>query len=202
MQHLFQEAYTFLVAGFESVSATLAWACIYMSLYPHIQETLHEEVMKVLGKKKPTLTDIKQLPYVRSVLQEVQRLHAPIVFLLKRVVKNDSIGRLEMKKDDLIFIPIYHLHRMSRYWPNPEGFDPTRFLKPLGEEYNNIYIPFGGGPRSCIGRNFSMLEGTIILAMIVQRYKLYLKSGTIVKQDLALVNRPNIDIMMTVHPYV
>ncbi len=201
IKHLVQEALTFLVAGHESVSATLSWACIYMSLYPHIQQVMHEEIVNAIGKRKPTIADFTQLPYIRSVFQEVLRLQTPALFLLKHAVKNDMIGRLEIKKDDLVIIPSYHIHRMSRYWTNPEGFDPSRFSKPLGEEYNNIYLPFGGGPRSCIGRNFAMIEATIILAMIIQRFKLYLKSGSIVQQDMSLINRPRTDILMTVHPY-
>lgn len=197
-EHLIQEGLTLLLAGHETTATVLTWTCIYMSLYPDIQQKMHEEVINAIGTRMPTADDLESLPYTRAVLFEAMRLQPPIQSLVRTAVEDDTIGSLKINKGDSIAIPIHHLHRLSRYWPNPEGFDPMRFIKPLPEEYKYIYLAFSAGPRSCVGRHFSIIESTIILAMIAQRYVLALKPGTQVRRESTLFNKADYNIEMNI----
>lgn len=200
-KHLIGEALTFLIAGHETTGGSLSWACLYMSLYPAIQQKMHEEVINAIGYRKPTAADLESFPYIQAVFYEVLRIQPPFPNLARFAIKDDTIGTLKIHKGDSIIILSHQAHRLPRYWPNPEGFDPTRFLKPLDEEYKYLYLPFGAGPRSCVGQHFALIESIIALVMIVQRYKLYSIPGTSLKEEKSLVNRPSFDLLLTAHLY-
>lgn len=196
--HLIVEALTFLVAGHDTTAAALSWACIYMSLYPEVQKQMHEEVITKIGDKNPTSVDLEKLTFIRAVFMESIRLQPPIPALIRIAKNTDAIGTFRINKGDIILIPIHHVHRTSN-WNKPEGFDPSRFFNLPLQEYQYRYLPFGAGPRSCIGMHFSTYESIIILAMIVQRYQIHLKAGSEVTREPTVFNRPKSTLEMTVH---
>ncbi len=171
-----------LLGGFDSVGVNLTSLFITLSYYPLIMNRISEEVKNIMGDRQLVSDDIHHLPYTRAVVQESLRLSA-LPFLPRLALNNDRIGDYVINKNDRILIPTFYLHRSAQYWKNPEGFDPNRFLKPLDISYNCIYLPFSIGSRGCVGKHLALQEMTIILAMIIQRYKLCLVPNQNINQD-------------------
>jgi cytochrome P450 len=198
-EHLHSEALTFLVAGFETTAALLTHISVYLSLYPLIAESLYKEIETVIGSREPVYEDLSNLPWARAIVQETLRLWAPAPFLIRTPVDDDMVEGHLVKKNNIVFIPIHAIQRHPDYWPNPVGFDPKRFLSPLTEEQKILYMPFGQGPQSCIGSQFGIRETMLVLAMLVQRFRLTLVPGTSIKRVQGLVNRMGGSIMMKVN---
>lgn len=188
-EHLCATVLEILIGGIDTIDAALGWACVYMSLHPVHARRINEEAQKVVSNGSITPEAFSQLTYTRAVMEEILRLQPPVDSFARMAVQTDSIGEYKIEKGDLIMISPYHLHRLPKYWMNPEGFDPDRFSKPLDPQYKFIYLPFGAGPRKCIGEHFALIEGILVLAMINQRYHLSLtetpsleRSGNIVER--------------------
>jgi cytochrome P450 len=177
-EHLCTEATTFLLAGYFSTSAFLVHVLVYLSHYPLVADKLYAEVHSVLGSRDPGFDDINKLSYTRAVLKETLRLWPFLATLLLSAQEDDNIEGYVVKKNEMIFLPVYALHRLAKYWPNPEGFDPERFLKPLTKEQQSLYCPFSLSVQNCLGSAFALLEGTLLMAMLAQRYRLDLLAGT------------------------
>jgi len=163
---------TLFLAGHETTANTLTWALYHLDRNPEVRAELQREVDTVLGGRTPTLDDLKRLPYTQMVIKETMRIE-PIVSALGRFVAADlELGGYQLHGNSLVMIPIYTLHRDPRWWSNPEQFDPTRFT-PENEAKTPkfAYIPFGGGPRVCLGNHFAMMEAQLLLAMFVNRYE-------------------------------
>jgi cytochrome P450 len=170
---------TLFFAGHETTANTLTWAFYYLDQNPAVGAELHKEVDSVLDGRLPTLADLPQLSYTLMVIKEAMRVE-PVVSAIPRYVMNDTeLGGYQLKKDSVVFLPPYILHRDPRWWSEPEKFDPMRFS---AENEPNIpkyaYLPFGGGPRVCIGNHFSLMEAQILLAIFASRYTLSLVPGT------------------------
>lgn len=171
--HLSGRAAIFVIGGFENISSNLTWVLINLSRYPLIGRKIHDEVKNVIGQRKITPDDIDKLIYTQAVIKESLRLDAGS-FVPRLCMEDDNINGYIVKKNDRVLLPVYHMHRIREYWPNPEGFDPNRFIDPLDSRYQFVYLPFNAGPRACIGKDFAQIQMTIILAMIMQKYHLYL----------------------------
>lgn len=165
--------------GYNTTATVLIAANVYLSLFPLHSKKIHEEVKNTLGNDLPTKENIAQLTYTTAVLKEVLRLQPPVDLFFRSALQEDSIGDHIINAGDMVIISPFHTHRLPKYWPNPEGFDPDRFLKELDEAHKFAYIPFSVGPRQCLGRIFAMKELTLILAMIVQRYQLSLTTSSV-----------------------
>jgi cytochrome P450 len=128
----------------------------------------------VLGGAVPTLADLPKLVYTKAVLKEAMRLYPPIWILERRCIREDEFAGYRIPAGSSVVISPYALHRHPDFWREPEVFDPSRFL----EEGNlPAYLPFGHGPRYCIGHEFAMMEGQIIIAMVIQAFSLRPISG-------------------------
>lgn len=171
--HLAGRVAIFVIGGFENISSNLTWILIDICRYPLIANNIYKEVKHVLGARKMQVDDIDKLIYTQAVIKESLRLDAGS-FIPRLCMEDDDINGYKVKKNDRVLLPVYHMHRLKEYWPNPEGFDPTRFIQPLDLRYQFVYLPFSAGPRACIGKDFAFIQTTIILAMIMQRYRLYL----------------------------
>ncbi len=196
------ETLTIFFAAQETTTSILVRTLVYLSQYPLIFQHIREEVTKLLGNNKITLDTLANLHYTRAVIQEVLRLHPPIFALPRIALEDDHIGQYKISKGDFILIPIYQIHRLPQYWPNPEGFDPSRFLKKHDTNYRFAYLPFGAGQHVCLGRHLAMLEMTIAIAMIALRYNLNLTSTSTLENENLFLHRLNRDVMMTVHESV
>lgn len=180
---------TFIVAGHETVASALSWAWALLAEHPQVQRALQEESDDVLGGRPPTFADYGRLPYARAVLDEVMRLYPPAWLVTRRSLAPDTLGGREIPAGAILILSPWLLHRHPRVWRDPEMFDPSRFLD--GSADRTAFIPFGAGPRQCIGRDFAYVEGVLILAALAGRFDVAFPAG---------VHRPAADPLVTVRP--
>ena len=195
------EVMTMFLAGHETTSNTMVWTWHLLSRNPDVQRKLYKEVSAVLGKGPLTLDRLSELKYTRCVLMEAMRIYPPVWGFARMTVEDDVIGGYPIPKGAAVFMSQWVTQRMAEIWPNPEGFDPSRWEDdPLASLPKFAYFPFGGGARQCIGNNFAMMEATIILVIIVQSYRLYLQEGHSVAIEPLVTVRPKHGLHMTIEP--
>jgi len=200
LERINSEVSVFLIAGYETAASLLVNICMFLSLYPSVADKIEAEVKTMIGSKDPTYEDLNKLPYLRAVINETLRLWPPLSGILRSAPTDDEIDGYTVKKGNVACIPTYTNQRNEKYWYNPEAFDPNRFLSPLTEDQATLYTPFGKGPQSCIGRQFAIMEATIAIAMLVQRYRLTLTAGISLQREKGSLNRLNDQVTMKVHP--
>ncbi|TNH27990.1 cytochrome P450 [Micromonospora orduensis] len=163
---------TMLLAGHETTASTLSWAWYLLSRHPEAAERLRAEAVAVLGDRTPEYADLTRLPYTTMVIQETMRLY-PAVWGLPRVaLAADEIGGYPVPAGADIMISPYTLHRHRDFWDEPDQFRPERFASDApAVAHRYAYIPFGAGPRVCVGSHLGMLEATIIAAMVARRFR-------------------------------
>lgn len=177
-QQLRDEAVTLFLAGHETTALALAHTFFLLSTHPDVERKLHAEIAAHLGERLPTAADMKQLAYTERVLKESMRLFPPAWTTGREAAEDVEIGGYTIPKGAQILLSQWVVHRDPRWFPNPEGFDPDRWTKDRVEGLPKYaYFPFGGGPRICIGNHFAMTEATLLLAMMVQRFRLELLPG-------------------------
>ncbi|MGZ4135295.1 MAG: cytochrome P450, partial [Tumebacillaceae bacterium] len=166
---------TILIAGHETTANALSWVWYLLSQHPEVQAQFHHELDTVLGDRSPTFADVSNLTYTQLILQETLRLYPPAWMILREAREDVEIEGYTFPKNASMIICAYTVHRNPHYFPDPDAFKPERFAS---EEIKAIpkyaYFPFGGGSRACIGSNFAMMEATLILATIAQKYRLRL----------------------------
>ena len=175
-EELHDEVLTLLLAGHETTAASLAWTFVLLSRYPAARERLEQEVDEVLGGREPQAEDMDRLPWTRAVLEEAMRIYPPAWTIERDALEDDDIAGVQVPAGSTIAIPPYLLHRNVDIWPNPEGFQPERFLGDTGRS-RYAYLPFGGGRRICVGAGFAMLEAVLVLATISRTHRLDLAPG-------------------------
>jgi cytochrome P450 len=174
------EALTILLAGHETTANALAWTFYVLQRRPDVEAALQCHVDAVIGDRPVTFDDVGRLDYVRAVFAETMRLYPPAWITSREALVPVTIGGVALRAGDLAIISPYVTHRDPRFWPDPERYDPSRFLGAIGghaaseqkprERY--AYFPFGGGSRMCIGDSFAWTEGVIALATIAQNVRL------------------------------
>lgn len=177
-QQLLDEAIILLVAGHETSAITMSWTWYLLGTHPEIEEKLLDSVMKNLEDRDPTFEDVRSLSYTLQILEESMRLYPAVWFMDREALEDDQIEGFNMKKGEDFGAFIYGLHRNPAYWENPDKFDPNRFSAENKKKHTpSSFLPFGGGPRLCIGKNFAQMEMQFILAMLIKRYKFVLSPG-------------------------
>ncbi len=168
-----EEVLGMIIGGHETASSALTWAWRALHLNPQVRSRLQAEADSVLGDGTPTIAQVSELQYTRMVVEETLRLHPPFWFENRNVRSEVSLGGVQLKPGDLVAFSRYSLHRHSGFWNDPERFDPMRFEPGKEENSRSTYasVPFGGGPRVCIGVHFAMLELVLILAMVSRRFQ-------------------------------
>jgi len=190
-----------LLAGHETTANALTWTLYALSQNLWASERMHNEIQLLLDKRKPASPDLARLPYLRLVLEESLRLYPPAWIIGRRAIQDDEIDGYHVPGGTVIAICIYTLHRHPTFWENPELFDPERFTPERSASRDKYaYIPFSIGPRQCIGNSFSLLEASLILTCIAQRFELHLLPGIEVQPQPLFVLRPNRDLLMSLHP--
>jgi cytochrome P450 len=186
------EVITIFMAGHETTAVTMTWVWYLLSQHPAEEATLHEELAKVLGGRVPTVADLPNLPYTRMVIEEAMRVYPPAPGISLREAKEaDELCGFKVTPGLQILISPWILHRHRRLWDEPERFDPTRFSKESSDKRPRFaYLPFGGGPRVCIGATLAMTETILILAVLAQRFRIRLKEGQEVKLQTRITLRP------------
>jgi cytochrome P450 len=165
-----------------------------------VQQRLQDEVQAVLGGRKPTIEDIPNLQYTLMVIKEAMRLYPPGWILGREPIEPTTIGQYEIPTGSIIFITPYVVHRDGRFFDEPDCFRPERFDAAREKEIPRYaYIPFGGGPRVCVGAGFAMMEMQIVLATIAQRYWMDYPSGEEVEVASGVTLHPAKPIYITFH---
>ncbi|WP_410658271.1 cytochrome P450 [Amycolatopsis sp. lyj-112] len=194
------ELITLLLAGHETTASTLGWAFHLLDEHPDVAAKLRDEADSVLGDQLPTHDDLHRLPYTARVVEEVMRLYPP-VWLLPRVAQaDDEIGGYHIPAgSDVVVVP-YTLHRHPAFWPDPEKFDPDRFDPDrLSGRPRYAYIPFGAGPRFCIGNSLGVMEAVFVLTMVLRDLEIRKLPGYEVVPEAMLSLRVRGGLPMTVH---
>lgn len=177
-QELRDELMIMFIAGHETSANALAWAFSFILQQPEVEHKLYEEWDRVLQGARPSAANYMELSYTQNVLWEAMRLRSPSFFTGRSALCDVELGPIHVKKGQSVLFSPYAIHHNPEYFPRPEAFIPERFENDLLKRIPQFaYIPFGGGPRGCIGNHFAMLEMVIALCMIGQRYRLRLTNG-------------------------
>ena len=188
---------TFIVAGHETTALTLAWALYLCAFDQDVQEAARVEAQAVLGDRAATAADLAALPLTRRIVDEALRLYPPAAFLSRTAQTADTLLGRQVRPGDTVILPIYALHRHHLLWQNPDAFDPSRFADPKAVD-RFAYLPFGDGPRICIGASFSLQEAVIILATLLARYRFKRVPGKDPKPVMILTLRPEGGVWLSV----
>lgn len=202
-QQLRDEAITIYGAGHETTSGALTWAWYLLSQHPHVAAKLHEELDRVLGDRLPTYADLPNLPYTEMVIKETMRIYPPAWATSRQAIEDVTVGGYALKKNSVVMLNIYGMHRDARWFPNPDVFDPERF-SPENEPHINkrAYIPFGAGPRICIGNSFAMMEARLLLATLARAWHFELAPDQVVAPVRQFTLRPRYGMRMVARPRV
>ncbi|MGN9837131.1 cytochrome P450 [Nonomuraea sp. H19] len=195
------ELVTVLLAGHETTASTLSWAFHLLDRHPEVRERLRDEAVSVLGDRAPVYEDLHRLTYTSMILQEVMRLYPPVWALTRVAQRDDEVGGFRVPAGADVMISPYTLHRHPAYWEEPGRFDPDRFdpgLSSVRPRY--AYIPFGAGPRFCVGNHLGMMEATFVLAMVARELKLTGLPGFRAVPEAMLSLRVRGGLPMTVSP--
>lgn len=186
------EVTTMLLAGHETTAVVLAWVWALLAHYPAVAQKLRDELDRVLAGRTPTAADVSQLPYAKSVIEEAMRLYPPVYILQRHVRENDVVCGFRVYKGGSVVISPLILHRHPSYWERPDDFLPERWMDSAAENQRPrfSYIPFSGGPRQCIGDNFSRLESILLLATLAQRFEPVPVRAELPKPEFLVLARP------------
>lgn len=162
---------TIMVAGYETTAAALGWTLFLVARHRDVADRLRAEVDAVVGRRLPTAEDLPRLDYTEMVVQESLRLYPPVWVIGRRSVQADALGGYEIPAGASVGIYPFLMHRHPELWTRPAAFDPERFAPAaVAARPRLAHLPFGGGSRQCIGNHLSMLELTLCLAMMTQRF--------------------------------
>ena len=191
------EVTTFLLAGQETTALALTWLWYLLSQHEQVRERLAEELDSVLGGRSPVFADLANLPYTRMVIDETMRLYPPAWGFSRQALGDDRVGGYELPRGWLAFMIPYVLHRLPAYWEEAEQFEPERFSPERSAERSKfVYIPFGAGPRQCIGNSFATIEMLLVVATLAQRFVLRLVPGHRVEPQAMITLRPRFGMPM------
>ncbi|HYO73340.1 MAG TPA: cytochrome P450, partial [Archangium sp.] len=171
-----------LYSGHESTALSLGWTWYLLARHPEVLARVRQEVDTVLGGRPPALEHLPQLRYTLQVIKESLRLY-PVIFMLARAPTKDlEIAGYHLPRGQMVLMPPYIIHRDEKFFPDPERFDPDRFLPEREKQLPRYaYLPFGAGPHTCIGNHFALMEKQLIVATMMQRLNVELVDG----QELA-----------------
>jgi cytochrome P450 len=190
-RELRDEVLTLVLAGHETTANNLTWTLMLLSQHPDVERRVFEEVQRVVGDGPVRFEHLPALQYTERVLSESLRLLPPAWMLERDALADDVVCGWQVPKGATVAVCAYLLHRHRRYWDNPEGFDPDRWLpersagRPRG-----AYLPFGDGPRVCIGKSFALIEAKVCLAAMVRRVRLELEPGVRIEPEPGVTLRP------------
>ena len=170
---MLDEIITLMLAGHETSATTLTWTFYLLSQNPDVEQRLLEELQRVLNGRPATSADLSHLPYLKQVVQESMRVRPPVWGIARKCSEAIEFGDYLIPSNSYLAIPIYVLHRHPDFWEQAERFDPDRFSpREQKNRHSYAYLPFAGGPRTCIGANMAMLETQLILSRLVQQYEI------------------------------
>ena len=160
-----------MLAGHETTANAMSWFWYLMARNPDARDRMLAEIDDVLGGRRPTADDLSRLPWTTACLQESQRYYSAVWIIAREAIEADVIDGHHIRPGTTVLIPIHHIHHDERWWPDPETFDPTRFIgDAVKDRPRSAYLPFGGGRRICIGQSFALMEMVLMAAIMSQRF--------------------------------
>jgi len=200
-QQIRNEVLALLLGSADTSSVSLTWTWAQISKLPDVMRELQAEVDEVLGGREPSIDDLPKLRFTWAVLQESMRLMPPGWLLTRKAVGEDSLSGRRIPAGSLVYISPYLTHRHPSFWENPEAFDPSRFsAEQDSRRHPCAYMPFGAGPRKCLGTPFALMEMKMTLAMMAQAVELHFAPGFELQRDTPFWLVPKNGCWMTVHP--
>src|ERR1700742_4285466 len=192
------ESMQLLVAGHETSSNGLSWLLYLLSSRPDCLERVRQEFDSVLGEAPLSYADVPKFEFTTQVIQEVPPLSPPFWMIDRMAVADDRAGEIDIPRGSTVIVYVYGAHHAQRYWESPENFEPERFSK-ANEKLRKpfTYMPFGGGPRGCIGGNYARLQILMILSDLLRRYDFHLDAGQTIEARPMVILRPKHGIRMT-----
>jgi cytochrome P450 len=195
---ILSESMQLLVAGHETSSNALSWLLYLLSSRPDCLEKVRQEFDSVLGEAPLNHSDVPKFEFTTQVIMEALRLYPPFWMIDRMAIADDRVGDIAIPSGSTVIVYVYGAHHAPRHWQNPENFDTGRFTK--GNEKLQspfTYLPFGAGPRGCIGGNYAMLQILMILSVLLRKYDLHLAPGQIIEARPMVILRPKHGIRMT-----
>ena len=197
-QEVHDHVVTILMAGHETTSIALCWTWYLLAQHAEAEAKLHAELDTVLGGRAPDVGDLALLPYTRMVVEEAMRLYPPAHTMSRAALGPDELSGRHIAKGAVVMILPWLLHRHRRLWERPDRFEPERFRpERVAARPRFAYIPFGAGPRVCIGSAFAMTEALIVLATLAQHFRPRLVPGQTIEPHGLITLRPHYGLAMT-----
>jgi len=189
----------FFIAGHETAALTLTWALYLIGNHEQTESRIVEEVRAVVGDGPVKYEHIEKLPFTRAVIDETMRLYPPAPVIARVAVNDTQVCGRDITKGDIILLATYVMHRTERLWDKPNVFDPDRFLREPGlGRGRGKYMPFGAGPRVCVGAAFATMEAVMALATLVRDYEIKPDPNCRPKLKMKITLRPGCDILASV----
>lgn len=189
------EVATLMLAGHETTANALSWTWMLLAQNPEARGKLEAELQQVLQGRLPTIEDIRNLHYTNQVVKESMRLYPPVSIFGREAARDCTIGDYEVPQGTVILISQWVMHRHPKYFENPEAFIPERWTEDFEKQLpRGVYIPFGDGPRVCIGKGFAQMEAVLLLATIAQQFELDLEPSFPIVPQPSITLRPEYGI--------
>jgi cytochrome P450 len=190
------EAVTLFLAGHETTSNALTWTWWLLCAHPEAESRLHAEIDRVLEGRAPTVADLERLPYTEAVLSESMRLRPPAWAIGRQARRAHDVGSRTVPGGAVVVVSPWLLHHDARWWPDPDAFLPERWLVEDPARPRHAFLPFGGGPRMCIGEGFARTEARLLIATIAQRWRFELDPSARVEMQPVITLRPRFGMPM------
>jgi cytochrome P450 len=182
---------TFITAGHETTALALTWTFYLLSLHPAVERRVRQEIDSVTGGAPLHAEHIDALAYTGRVIQEAMRLYPPAALIVREARQDVELVQEHIRAGTTIYVPVYALHRHEKLWHEPDRFDPSRFEPEAVKARERFaYLPFGAGPRICIGQSFAQMEATVVLASLLNSFRLRLRPGHSPEPRLRVTLRP------------
>ncbi len=192
---------TFILAGHETTANALTWAFWLIANDPQVEARLVEEVTRVCGDGPLEAAHVESLTYVKQVFHEAMRLYPPAPMLTRLSITEGRLGDVVLPPFTGVLVPIYAVHRHHSLWDDPERFDPDRFAPDRPKPPRGTYLPFGDGPRICIGAAFATIEAVLIMAAIIRKVRITRRPDMAAPRPVTAVTlRPQEPMIMDVVP--
>ncbi|HMQ46456.1 MAG TPA: cytochrome P450 [Saprospiraceae bacterium] len=197
-KQLLEESLILMVAGHETTANALTWTLYLLAQHPEVAEKMRQEAAAVLQGRTPGFEDLPKLGYTLQVIKESMRLYPPAWITDRIAVTDDEFQGMVLPKGSRIVAYIMGVHRNPEYWDHPDAFQPERFA-PGREQHSFAYLPFGGGPRLCIGNNFALMEMQLVLVNVLQRYRFEVLPDFPVEMEPLITLRPKHGMRLKIH---
>ena len=189
----------FFLAGHETTASALTWALYIAGVRTDVAARIRAEVDAIAGNAPISFEHVKRLTYTRNVFKETLRLYPPITFIPRVAREATMIGTKKIKRGTMVMISPWAIHRHHKLWRDPDAFDPDRFSPAREHEIvSGSYIPFGNGPRVCVGAAFATTEATLILARLLRRFSFEVQAPEKVRPIARLTTRPAQEVLVRV----